>query len=66
MNTSTTTKLAGWIKRETDKAILFHSTTDSKEEWLPLSQVYEIHRAEDYEDCYIVVASWLATKKELS
>jgi len=57
---SNTVELSGEIKHETVNAILFWD--GDMEDWIPLSQVSEIHKKPNG-SVEIVVAEWIAKKK---
>lgn len=63
----TYTVLTGYIKRETDKAVLFECTDNSElsntEKWYPISQLKSIHRMRGNEPDSIEVADWLVQAK---
>jgi hypothetical protein len=66
-----TVTLEGLVLKETEKALLFrlkefqeeNNPLKDREEWFPLSTVWEIHHTEPFHT--IVVDSWIAEKKEL-
>ncbi len=58
--------IAGRIKHETDKAILFADHQSEEDVWLPLSQVDEIHREFDtHGSDRLVISDWIARQKGL-
>ncbi len=56
-------EIAGEVKRETDKAILFY---DGKiEVWLPKSRISDYGQTKDGKTTSVFIPEWLAEEKEL-
>lgn len=63
-------RIFGYIRRETDKAILLDIASDHpdqcKEEWFPKSQTKQVFRADFPGDLdYLDITMWIAEKKNL-